>query len=81
MQTIELTQASDSAGTLHVHVPGQDPNREYRVVVLVEPKRAETQTLRDERGWPNGFFDRLAGSWQGEFPEAPEGEFEQRSSL
>jgi hypothetical protein len=82
MHTIELTQAADESGTLHVAVPGQDPNREYRVVVLVEPALRSAQPMSfDERGWPVGYFERLAGSWQGEFLDEYEGDFEHRSEF
>jgi hypothetical protein len=81
MHTIEVTQAADESGTLHVTVPGQDPNREYHVVVLVKPATKAAPIVRDERGWPHGFFERLAGSWQGEFVEDHEGDFEKRAEF
>jgi hypothetical protein len=30
----------------------------------------------DERGWPVGFFEQLAGSWEGEFVQENEGELD-----
>jgi hypothetical protein len=82
MQTINLTQAADASGTLRFAVPGHDPNRQYRVVLLVEPASPGDGPLgRDERGWPAGFFERLPGSWQGEFAEDYEGDWERRAEL
>jgi hypothetical protein len=36
----------------------------------------------DGKGWPEGFFERTAGAWQGEpLLREPQGEFEQRLEL
>jgi hypothetical protein len=81
MQSLEFNQAADATGTLHLNLSGQEPNREYRVVVVVQPRVAVNSAPRDKLGWPIGFFERLAGSWQGEFIEEYEGDFEQRTGF
>jgi hypothetical protein len=74
MNTLELTKTADAAGSLHVTLPGQEPNRAYRITVSLEPApNAGSPVLKDEHGWPAGFFD-LAGSWEGEFVQESEGE-------
>lgn len=78
--TLEVTQFAGPDGMVHLAVPVAEPNRSYRLVISAEPTTALESVERDERGWPKGFFD-LAGTWQGEFPQDYEGDFEQRLEL
>lgn len=34
-----------------------------------------------EEGWPEGFFDEVLGSWEGELERGPQGEYEEREEL
>jgi len=42
----------------------------------------ESPEERDANGWPEGFFERTAGAWQGEpLVRESQGEFERRREL
>jgi hypothetical protein len=51
MQTIQLREPTDTAGTLTLRVPVGPPDTEVDVVVVVQPKASAG------RGWPPGYFD------------------------
>ena len=55
MQTIQMCERTGTDGTLTVRVPLGQPDTEFDVVLVVQPK-APTG-----RGWPPGYFD-LFGS-------------------
>ncbi len=57
MQTIHATEKTASDGTLTLRVPLGQPDTEFEVVVVVQPKAKASEG----RGWPPGYFD-LFGS-------------------
>jgi hypothetical protein len=56
-------------------VPESEPHEALGTKVAIEPS-PEPAAEVDANGWPIGFFDRLAGSWQGDFDALFEGDFE-----
>ena len=36
---------------------------------------------RDENGWPVGFFEKIAGSWEGDLVRPPQGKLQERDPL
>lgn len=59
MNTIRLSKKTDKDGSLSLVIPLGEPDQEYDVVIVLEPRTANP--LPEERGWPPGYFD-LAGS-------------------
>jgi hypothetical protein len=55
MQTIQTRERTGTDGTLTVRVPLGQPDTEFDVVLVVQPKAPAG------RGWPPGYFD-LFGS-------------------
>ena len=50
--------------------------------ISVSAYLAELVSSSLETGWPEGYFDRVVGNWQGEpLVRSPQGEFEVRDSL
>ena len=58
METIRVLEKTGKDGTLHLRIPLGKPEAEYEVVVVMQPKTADS---KEERGWPPDYFD-LAGS-------------------
>lgn len=78
MKTVELHETADSDGVLHLEVPVEQPHHRYRVVVTVEEEQKPTSA---KRTWPDGFIERTAGQWVGEFEIGYEGDYEERQPL
>ena len=78
MKTIKIRQRSDADGRLRLNVPVAQPGQTYQVLVMFQPEQVEAEPPveeeKDELGWPKGFFEQTAGSWQGDFPEPEYGE-------
>jgi hypothetical protein len=73
MQTITLNAHADSDGFLHLKVPRNLINRNFKVKLIVQP---------EELGWTPGFFEKTAGAWEGEpLTRGEQGEYEQRETL
>jgi hypothetical protein len=97
MQVIQTVGQSDDNKILCVTVPVQEANRAYQVVVTIEPNSfVPALTLSDEapvprmegghlvtgRGWPLGFFERIAGALKDDpIERGDQGEFEIREPL
>jgi hypothetical protein len=68
MHTIQSTEKTNSDGTLTLRLPLGQPDTEFEVIVVVQPK----SDVR--RGWPPGYFN-LAGSIDDDtFVRPPQGE-------
>jgi hypothetical protein len=68
MHTIQSTQKTSSDGTLTLSLPLGQPDTEFEVVVVVQPKTNRGYS------WPPGYFD-LAGSIDDEtFVRPPQGD-------
>jgi hypothetical protein len=73
MQTIRFVEKTGGDGVLHLRIPTGRPETEFEVVAVVQPKPPAAPGTPEERGWPPGFFEQTAGSWQGEFERGPQG--------
>jgi hypothetical protein len=78
MQTLRTLATSDADGVVHLDIPAGVPASEYEVVVVLQPKGAESRP--EGVGWPARFFEETAGAWQGDFERDP-GRFEERDEL
>ena len=79
--TFETTQTAGPDGLVHLSIPVPRANQAYHLVVQFKLSPQSTPDARDERGWPVGYFEEVPGSWEGEFPELYEGDFEKRMEL
>ena len=77
-KTIETRMRTTKDGRLNLSVDVEVADVEVAVVVTVTPLAAASQV--DENGWPEGFFDRVAGSMP-ELRRGSQGEFEERLPL
>lgn len=57
METIKLRTHVGADGILKLEVPVNFPNREFEVLVVMQPLEEEV----DELGWPIGYFDETYG--------------------
>jgi hypothetical protein len=79
--TFETTQTAGPDGLVHLTVPVPNANQPYRLVVAIEPSLLKEIVQLDDRGYPVGYFEKILGSWEGDFPELYEGDFEKRDEL
>ena len=79
MTTVEFSEHAGSDKLLRLTVPVDEPDRTYRVIVLIEPQAAESGACRDE--WPPGFIESTAGAWEGDFPVMADLDYEERLAL
>ena len=77
-KTIETRAHTTKDGRLNLSVDVEVPDVDVAVVMTVTPVPAGSRV--DENGWPEGFFDRVAGSMP-ELRRGPQGEFEERLPL
>jgi hypothetical protein len=77
----ELREQTGADGVMHLNIPTGQPDRAYRVIVLLEPESAGEQSSGQPNGWPAGFLDELVGSWTAEVAEESEGDYEQRDAF
>ena len=83
MKTIETTQTAGSDKVLRLTIPVDEANRPYRlVIVIVAESEEKGPSPCDERGWPEGYFEKTYGSIQDEsFFRHPQGDYPQRLGL
>jgi hypothetical protein len=80
MKTIETTQTAGPDKLLHVTIPVDEANCEYRLVIVAVPNTdAKQHETSEDRGWPPGYWESVYGSIQDEsFIRHPQGEYEKR---
>lgn len=71
MQTIHATEKTGSDGTLNLRVSLGQPDTEFEVVVIVQPKL----NALERRGWPPGYFDLFGSIDDDTFVRPPQGEW------
>lgn len=76
MDTITTSQISGQDKTIRLSIPVPKAKESYRITVKVE----EDLDV-NKRGWPEGYFERVIGGWQGDFNIESEGTFETREPL
>lgn len=77
-QTIEARGHTTHDGMLNLSVQVGLADVDVSVVLRVKPLMPAEQV--DENGWPQGFFEQVAGSLP-ELQRAPQGQFEERLPL
>jgi hypothetical protein len=77
-KTIETRAHTTKDGRLNLSVDVEVPDADVDVVVTVTPVPVGSRV--DENGWPEGFFDRVAGSMP-DLHRGSQGEFEERLPL
>ena len=77
-ETIEARGHTTRDGMLNLSVNVGVADADVSVVVHVKPLAAPGEL--DANGWPEGFFERVAGSMP-ELSRAPQGPFEPRLAL
>lgn len=76
MQTIHLHEKAGSDGALSLRIPLGQPDAEYDVVVLVQPKK------NGNTAWPADYFDTTFGSIDDpSFERPPQGDMPKPVSL
>jgi hypothetical protein len=78
MKRIILERRLSSEGVLHLTLPLGASEADRDVRVTVEPVGPKREMTTEE--WRAGVL-ATAGSWQGEFERAPQGELEEREPL
>lgn len=65
METSQLHAHTSPEGKLHLEIPTGIYDKAVKVTVTVNPM---DEVLRDELGWPIGFWERFGGA----YPDAPD---------
>jgi hypothetical protein len=78
MQMVRAVEKTGPDGVLHLHIPLGRPATECEVVIIWQPKAPAAPGTPEERGWPPGFFEQTAGSWEGDLERPPQAEYEKR---
>ena len=65
MQTVTLQSQTDSDGILHLNVPVDLINTEFKVTMMLHPIISNFQVSK-ELGWSPDFFEKTYGAWEGE---------------
>lgn len=77
MQSIKLQARVGEDGILKLEVPVGVYDADLEVIVVVQPLPAS-----DDKGWPEGFFERTYGSFSDEpLTRPPQGDYEEREEL
>ncbi len=80
IETLEMHENSGADGVVRLSIPTGHPDCPYRIIVLLEPKKA-FEPKDSKKSWPPGFLEQIVGGWTGNFVEEPEGNFEERESF
>lgn len=70
MKRIEMSVMSDHEAVVHLAIPVEEPGKAYRVTLQIRPQPCHE--------WPEGFFERTFGQWEGELERQPQGDYEKR---
>jgi hypothetical protein len=79
METITVHSHVGEDGVLNLQVPLLVTNTDLEVVIMVQPLKSVSTP---SSAWPEGFFEAVAGGWQGEpLVREPQGDYETRDDL
>jgi hypothetical protein len=79
METITVHSHVGEDGVLKLQVPLLVTNMDLEVVLMVQPL---TSVSTPSSAWPEGFFEAVAGGWQGEpLMRESQGDYETRDNL
>lgn len=82
MQTIRVAEKTGKDGVLHLRIAVGQPDVDFEAVVVLQPSSAAKGGAEGEATWPEGYFDRVAGSIADEtFTRPPQGSHERRLEL
>ncbi|MCK5716100.1 MAG: hypothetical protein KAH77_01325 [Thiomargarita sp.] len=83
MQTITLKSHVSSDGMLHLKVPVNLTDTEFKVTVTLQPiTPVSKQKIPKDLACTKDFLDKTAGAWKGEaLTRDEQGEYEQREVL
>jgi hypothetical protein len=80
MQTLQVVKQAGPDGVIHLSIPVDDAEQNYRLTVTIEPAAAPAKIATPD-AWPQDFLERVVGAWEGEFDAGDEGDFERREEL
>ncbi len=82
MNSIQLKTRVGTDGVLKLEIPVEVTETDLDVLVVFQPLARRPTADPDKLGWPAGFFETVAGGWQGEpLVRAPQGDYEDRADL
>ncbi len=84
MESVHLRTRVGADGILKLEIPLEVKDADLDVQVHVEPvvTARQEKPSPEDLGWPHGFFEEVAGGWQGERLErGDQGEYESRDEL
>ena len=82
MNSIQLKTRVGTDGVLKLEIPVEVTETDLDVLVVFQPVAQRPNAVSDKLGWPVGFFETVAGGWQGEpLARAPQGDYEGRADL
>ncbi len=76
MPTIRTRTHAGPDGSLTIRLPIEAANKDIEVVVSFSPEPGSVAL-----GWPEGFFERTHGAWQGRIVRPSQGKPDARASL
>jgi hypothetical protein len=75
MKTIRVLEKTGKDGSLLLRIPLGQPETEFEVVVVVQPKEVGTMAITPEQpGWPSGYFDLAGSITEATFVRHPQGD-------
>lgn len=80
MQSLRFHSKVDANGIVHLQVPVELANSELELVLVYQPiEKKRDEKIPTELGYPEDFFEKTFGAWQGEpLTRAEQGECDQR---
>jgi len=75
MTTLHLKARIQADGTLELKTPTPLPEGEVEVTLLIHSVSTPVSA------WPEGYFERTFGKWEGALERPPQGEFETREAF
>ncbi|HET6879071.1 MAG TPA: hypothetical protein VFI31_02880 [Pirellulales bacterium] len=77
MQMLQVVKQAGPDRVIHLSIPVDEAEQNYRLTVTIEPEKAPAEIATAD-AWPQEFLDRVVGAWEGEFEVGYEGDFEKR---
>ena len=82
MNSFQLKTRVGTDGVLKLEIPVEVTETDLEVLVVFQALTRRSRTGANKLGWPTGFFETVAGGWQGEpLVRAPQGDYEDRAEL
>jgi hypothetical protein len=83
MQTMRISERAGGDGMLHLEIPTGQPDAEYEVVIVLQPRGiTNAADAQEALGWPTGYFEKTFGSITDDsFVRPPQGELPKAVTL